>query len=392
MPTGPAARTIPLAQAAIGQFLSRPVVSKSGQILIEAGAVLTRQLLDLLDLWGIGEIAVHDSEAGAAAAPPPAPRRRAEPYRYDSAKVEATKEALRAVTRAAKTLAEEVLVRVRSDRPAAKPEEIRAVALSLVDETIAAKEVTAAILHIRAFDDYLFSHSVNVAVLSIVVGQAMGLSHAELLTLGAGGIVHDAGMAKIPREIWDKDTSLDDAEFAEVKKHTVLGVQALGDLIAAEPGIEPIVAQHHERLDGSGYTQGLKAAAIHPLAKIAAVCDVYDAMRGERRYRSRFLPYDAMAHIMQASSSTLDADVVRAFVRHLSCYPAGSFVLVNTGEIGVVLAANDFSPVRPVVKLIRDMKGETFQHPQVVDLSDDRRYIVSAADPDRLGIDPFQAY
>lgn len=390
----PGGRKIPLAEAAVGQVVAAPVVSTSGQVLIEEGAILTRQLLDLLDLWGIADISVRETAVAATfRAPAAAPsRRRAEPFRYDERRVAASKEAIKAIHRQAKSLAEQILVRVRADRPGASPEELRKIALALVDESIDAREVGAAILHLRAFDDYLFAHSVNVSVLSVLVGHAMGLSRTELHALAAGGLVHDAGMARIAREIWDKDGPLTEAEYAEVKRHPVLGAEALKGAIEGIPEIGPIVLQHHERLDGSGYPNGLRGDAIHPLARIAAVCDVYDAMRGERRYRPKFLPYDAMAHVMQASSSTLDPDVVRAFVRYLSIYPIGSFVLLNTGEIGVVLASNEFSPVRPVVKVFRDVKGEVFRNPKVADLSEDRRYIVSAVDPERLGVDGFQAY
>jgi HD-GYP domain-containing protein (c-di-GMP phosphodiesterase class II) len=386
-------RKVPLAEAVVGQVVAAPVVSASGQILIEEGAILTRQLLDLLDLWGVAAVSVRETAAPLPRAPAPAPsRRRAEPYRYDERRVAASKEAIKTVHRQAKSLAEQILVRVRSDRAGASPEELRRIALALVDESIDGQEVAAAVLHVRAFDDYLFAHSVNVSVLSVLVGHAMGLSRTDLQALAAGGLVHDAGMARLSREIWDKDGPLTEAEYAEVRRHPALGADSLKSAIAGMPEIGPIVLQHHERLDGSGYPDGLRGDSIHPLARVTAVCDVFDAMRGERRYRPKFLPYDAMAHVMQASTSTLDPDVVRAFVRYMSVYPIGSFVLLNTGEIGVVLAANEFSPVRPVVKVFRDVKGEVFRNPRVADLSEDRRYIVSAVDPDRLGVDGFQAY
>lgn len=358
--------------------LAQPVVGANGAVLLDQGARVTEHLLGLLDQWGVLWVVVERpedegriTESGARA------RRKAVVYAFH--------ENARKVT-------EELVSRIKRRRGDLPKEKIRDLAVKLVDEAIASREILAGLVTIRSYDNYLFSHAIHCSILSILLGVTMDLESKTLRALAEGCLLQDVGMAIVPRDIWDKESGLTQDDFLEIQKHPIFGVEIAAPAIEENPEIEKIIYQHHERLDGSGYPKGVPENRIHPLARIAAVADVYCAMQSDRKYRKRFLPYFAMQELLSAQSVQLDGNVVRALVRILSVYPLGSFVRLSDGAIAVVLYGNEKAPLRPVVKLARTPDDETILHGEVVDLMEDARFIKEAVDPEPLGLEAWKHF
>jgi HD-GYP domain-containing protein (c-di-GMP phosphodiesterase class II) len=370
-----------------GMKLAQAVFTRDGSLLVDAGAVLTSHTLDLLDLWGVFLIEVEppSAEAAAAAAPPP-------PADIDVEAREKQKKRLGDLGLWVRTETRRILTTIQDIRGDIDAERLKQVASSIVDETFNGSEMMISLTTIYDFDTYLFSHSVHVSILSTVVGISMGLTRKELSSLATGCLVLDIGMLDIDRKIWDKTTALTDPEFQVIKRHPELGLRSAEKLVHGDQDALAIVSQHHERMDGSGYPKRLNGASIHPLARIAAVCDVYDAMQAPRAYRKKWLPYQVMSHLLVSSTETLDSDVVKVFLRALSAYPIGSFIRLDSGEVAVVVSSNSQSPIRPVVKIFADAQGNRLAKAIFVDLIEDRRFITGPVDPRHVGVTPFEVF
>ncbi len=369
-----------------GMILAAPVHTRDGNMLIEKGTVLTAHTLDLIDLWGVYDVEVEDP----AESPLPRPTSTAAPSSRDVAEQrERTRRRIGDLGTWVRSEVKQVLTRIHDLRGDIDAERVRQVTTTIVDESIQSRDFMASLTSILDYDTYLFSHSVHVSILSVVVGIAMGMTRKEAHSLAAGSLLLDVGMLEIDRAIWEKPGPLSDNEFETIKRHPELGAARAEALLGDDPDALSIVRQHHERMDGSGYPRRLPARAIAPCARIAAVCDVYNAMQAPRVYRKKWLPYQVMSHLLVSSTETLDADVVKVFLRTLSAYPIGSLVKLDTGEIGVVVSSNRHSPIRPVVKIFLDARGARRAAPSFADLAADPRFIVGPVDPQVLGVQPY---
>jgi len=115
-------------------------------------------------------------------------------------------------------------------------------------------------------------------------------------------------------------------------------------------------------------------------------------MQAERAYRKKWLPYQVMSHLLVSSTETLDAEVVKAFLRTMSAYPIGSLVRLDSGQVGIVVSANAGSPIRPMVKIFMNLDHQMLERSEYVDLSNDARFIIGPMDPRELGIEPFEVF
>ena len=232
---------------------------------------------------------------------------------------------------------------------------------SIVDEIIANRSLVVNMVDLKSYDDYTYYHSVNVGVLSVVLGTAFGMNRSSLYRLGLGAMLHDIGKVFISPKIIDKKGPLTAEEFSEVKKHPWLGYDYL-----TKAGCEfPIsslngILQHHERLDGSGYPSGLSGRQIHRPGSIIAVADVYDAMTSDRSYRAGMAPSEAIEYLMGGSGTLFDPDVVYLFTRKVAAFPLGTCVLLSNGLTAIVVENYRDCCLRPKVRILNDETSPTY--------------------------------
>jgi putative nucleotidyltransferase with HDIG domain len=173
--------------------------------------------------------------------------------------------------------------------------------------------LTALARTVDAKSPWTAGHSERVTQLGIKIGERMGLAKEEIDILHRGGLLHDIGKIGVPAAILDKPDRLTDEEYEIMKKHPEIGANILQP-IAAYSDVIPIVRQHHERWNGSGYPDGLAGRQIHPYARIFAVADVYDAIISDRPYRAGFTPEEVVRHIVAGDGTDFDPEVVAAFL------------------------------------------------------------------------------
>jgi len=200
-------------------------------------------------------------------------------------------------------------------------------------------------------DDYTFNHSMNVCMLSTMVGKWLGYNQVELKQLSLTGLFHDIGKMKISQNIINKPDKLTEEEFEIIKKHPIYGYNIISETVGISKNVALGVLQHHEREDGSGYPHGVRGDKIHEFAKIIAVCDIYDAMTSDRVYKNKQSPFLVAEHLDESSFKNLDPKITRIFLDSISSFYVGNVVKLNNGEIGEIVYIYPNKPTIPIVKV-----------------------------------------
>ncbi len=192
---------------------------------------------------------------------------------------------------------------------------------------------------LKSADEYSYMHSVAVCALMVSLGRTLGLNEAQCREAGLAGLLHDMGKALMPLEILNKPGKLTDEEFALMRTHPERGHALLVEGGGAGEAVLDVCLHHHEKIDGSGYPHRLSGEPLTLIARMGAVCDVYDAITSNRPYKAGWDPAESIAR-MASWQGHFDATVFSAFVRSLGIYPTGSLVRLASGRLAVVVEQN----------------------------------------------------
>jgi HD-GYP domain-containing protein (c-di-GMP phosphodiesterase class II) len=329
-----------------GQVIGRDILNADGDVLLRWGIVLTEKYIKRLIELGIYSIYIEN------------------PYFKDITIPTPINEKVR--VKAIKILKDNFLkISVNKTHDI---KDFSTIANAVVDEVCANSNLLIHLTDIRAYDDYTFIHSVNVAILAVFTGIGLGYGKTKLKELALGGLLHDVGKMFVPKEILNKPARLTKDEMEVMKGHSLFGFE----LLRKNPEISLIVAhmafQHHERPNGSGYPRGLQGEEIHEYANIIAIADVYDALISDRPYRRGILPHEAYEVLLELTRTQLDIKFLKIFFNYVAIYPIGSVVQLNTGEVGVVAELKKQSPLRPQIRIILDATGNAVKKNYEIDL------------------------
>jgi putative nucleotidyltransferase with HDIG domain len=221
---------------------------------------------------------------------------------------------------------------------------------------------------LKTADDYTYMHSVAVCAMMVALARQLKLDEEQTRAAGVAGLLHDLGKAMMPMDILNKPGKLTDAEFAIIKSHPVEGHKLLlGGSEVGEIALD-VCLHHHEKIDGSGYPKGFKGDEISLVAKMGAVCDVYDAITSNRPYKAGWDPAESLRKMAEWKGH-FDAKVFQAFVKSLGIYPIGSLVRLTSGRLGVVIEQTGQSLVNPKIKVFFSTKSNMRIVTEVIDLS-----------------------
>ncbi len=234
---------------------------------------------------------------------------------------------------------------------------------TLYDEIDSKEHIMQCLSSLKAFDQYTYNHSINVALYGMLIAKWLGMGEEGVKDIVRAGLLHDIGKSQIPDEILNKRSPLSREEFELMKRHP-----ALGFFLARNSGIEQSVhldgiLMHHERFDGTGYPLGIRGRQISLSAKIIAVADVYDALTSERVYKKRITPFETFRIIEDTGLGHFDTQIMQVFLSNVAYYYTGMKVRMNTGEQGIIACILPHCISRPIVEL----SG------RLVDLSRDKR-------------------
>lgn len=289
-------------------------------------------------------------------------------------------------------VAREVFAAARLGKIPSLPE-VRRTVEALMDGIFKDKYAYLALTMIKSYDEYLFTHSVNVGILAIALGEALGLDKETLRELGLGAMLHDLGKVNWPDALHKKPRDLSEEEWKIVKQHPLDGARMVAQMGKVSPASTAAIREHHLRHDRTGYPDLEEGKEPGFLSAIVTVADAYDAMTTVRPYQNAFEPSKAIERMRSLSGKVFDPEILEGFIKLVGIYPVGSLVRLSTGELALVVKVGQ-DPTRPKVKLLFDRAGRRIEGE--VDLSERdeagafRRSILTAVDPATKGIDVTQ--
>jgi len=211
-------------------------------------------------------------------------------------------------------------------------------------------DALVSVVRLKAHDEYTYMHSVAVCALMISLARRLGLSEEQVREAGAAGMRHDLGKAVMPIKVLNKPGALTDDEFKIMKSHPDRGWEMLKNADHAPQAVLDVVLHHHEKFDGSGYPHSLKGDDISLMARMGAVCDVYDAVTSNRPYKKAWGPAESLQRMI-GWKGHFDDQILKGFIRSVGIYPVGSLVRLESDHLAVVLEQGEGSLLVPKVRV-----------------------------------------
>jgi HD-GYP domain-containing protein (c-di-GMP phosphodiesterase class II) len=275
-------------------------------------------------------------------------------------------------------------------------ESIEPVVSDMVDSMVRNPDAMMWVAKMRERDLSLYGHGLSVAVSLVSFGRHLGYPKEQLSHLGMVGLLLDVGKIKIPKEVLEKHTRLTPEEFALVREHVALGLAVLAETPNLHPDVVEAIAQHHERIDGSGYPAGLSGERIGTFGKMAAIADTFAAMTRERPYAGAVSPHEALQKLSNWGGSQFQIEMVEQFIQSIGVFPVGSLVELSNDEVAIVVTHNKFKRLRPKVLVVTDGSKQLLPQPHMFDLiydvSDHPVYIRRGLPSNSYNIDPREYY
>lgn len=341
-------RIVPINCVKENTVLAQTLYNTKGKILLAKGVALTQSLIDKIDENGIGMIYINDkySQGEIEDIIRPELKNKAsqaikEVYKNISASIYEDNKSAKTITQKNKIKVKEKYI-----------QNLQLIAENIVEEIISKTNTLINMVDIKTMDNYTYEHSVNVAVLSLILGIQLKLHKEDLIDLCIGAMLHDIGKVIINPELIKKRNQLTETERMEMETHTTNGFKYLGEYYHINSKSKVVALQHHEKWDGTGYPRGLCGENIHKFARIVAIADAYDTLTSFYDVKHVLTPNDAIEYIMGSAGRYYDFEYAKLFVRKIIPYPEGTLVTISNGRKAVVEKPNLHYPMRPIVRYI----------------------------------------
>lgn len=376
-------KLVPVDDLHPGDVLDRPVFGKNGLVMLEAGTELTAQYIDRLQLLGFQAVAL--GKRGAVAQALLASRMQVRPdekfrdlaevdlLRGDPVQLQETHHSLIRFIESDENYSRIAL-------PLAELSDFRRSYRERLLQAVSHRAVAEELSVLRQTDQGLFDHTLQVSLMSGLIGAASGMDANAKYELTVGALLFDVGMTRISPDLLRARRKLTDAEMAAIKQHTTLGYQVLGRMREVPDSAAKCALLHHERYRGEGYPYGLRQDKIPDMAQIVGLADVFDALLSPRHHRDPYPPYEAMEYMFAAGNYEFSIGVVRSFLKNITIFPVGLAVILSSGQTAIVRDTEGRPAHKPVVLVVREADGRV-PSPYELDLNENPRVYVSRAVP-----------
>ncbi|PMC35554.1 phosphohydrolase [Bacillus sp. UMB0899] len=229
---------------------------------------------------------------------------------------------------------------------------VRQIIIPLVPNIVHNDEDVFKLYHYCQQEDYVFHHSISVALVSAYLAKKLGYQQGEVNQIALTGLLCDCGMAKVNPNILKKKLTLTESEYKDIKQHPVHSYNMLKNIMSIKEGVKMGVLQHHERIDGSGYPLNVRESQLHPYSKIVALADTYQAMVSIRPYRSKQSPFKVLEQIMEDDFGKFDITIINELKKGITRFSSGTKVRLSNGLDAEIIFIDDHNPTRPMVKCL----------------------------------------
>lgn len=243
------------------------------------------------------------------------------------------------------------------------------------------------LIRLKSVNEYTYLHSVAVCILMVALGRQLGLQGEQLKQAGIAGLLHDVGKMAIPDEVLNKAGKLTDKEFDIMKSHPQRGWEILKSCCQVQESALDVCLHHHERMDGKGYPEKLSGDTLTLLARMGAVCDVYDAISSDRCYKKAWSPAESIHKMATWRNGHFDETVFQAFVKTIGIYPNGTLVKLKSGRLGVVIEQSQKKLTAPIIKVFFSVRVDAHIPVEILDLSKGIDSIENIEDPIKWQLD-----
>lgn len=336
-------------------ILGENLYNNSGIILVKSGATLTDSLLNKINENNIYTVYIRDEHSN----------------------VEINRIIDQTLRLKGINLIKELFARaINNDETLSIHNKLGEYAEDIMYETSSTQDLQIEHIDIKNVDDYLFSSSLNTALLSMLISRDLGIPREMVKQIFLGGIYHDIGLALLPKEVINKNHELSMDEKRQILMHPLSGHAFLKEKTYISAYIKAITLQHHEHLDGSGYPHRISEKDINRYASIVGIADIYDAMTSDRPYRKAGSSKEAIEYILGTSGRHFPSDIVNAFISKINPYPKGSLVKLNDGRIAVVDSVPKRFPLRPAIRVITKLSDKFIYTP--IDLMENHSIVIDS--------------
>lgn len=346
-----------------GMVTAIPVRTKRGQLIINPNVELTRTLISRLEFYGIASVQITENKQ--VATPMETPK---DPAYFPAKSPVSAPSPVSDASYSQKLKSSPEFQRFQvdftlrsqdlkncfdaylSDGGTVNKEELLSKTISLVNPKQTTLDVFDMLHNMRQVNDSTYAHSLNVAIISRIIGKWLHFSNEELDTLTLAGLLHDIGKTKIPDEVLNKDVKLTDEEFQMIRNHPKYGY----DILKSQPlnsHIKKAALMHHERCDGSGYPMGLTMEEIDDYALIIAIADVYDAMTAARSYRAPLCPFEVIAEFEKDGLQKYKPKYILTFLENIANAYQNNRVMLSDGTSARIVLLNHRRLSKPLVQL-----------------------------------------
>ncbi len=340
-----------------GMLLAENIYDLEGNILLASGIKLRETYIKKIEETPAIRIAVHGNEATAVVSNVVQNKPQGSVVERKQQRIERTRHDARA---SMKQAIDELIAQDFGNATI-----IFDIVERIINDILNSDDIVFHIDQLRDLDVYLLDHSINVTILSIVMGVVSGMNRSQLKILATGAILHDVGKLFLDQDLINRPGPLTPQEFQLVKHHSRLGYELLKKFPEFSDESALIALNHHEKFDGTGYPNGLKGDAIDLYSQIVGLIDVFDALTSDKVYAKKVSPYKAMQIIFKNANTHYDQGLLMRFLTSVGYYYHGAVVRLHNEAIGVVIERDRY---RPIVRVIQDANGKTVTDHYEIDL------------------------
>lgn len=354
-------RNIPIEYAREGDILGKTLYNNMGSMLLKEGTMLTTYMIKKLRSFGYLSLIIKDEYSDEEIEEVIKPEIMSRIYTLQN-------------DLQASIATPKIGTKVDGRRISKSIKELDEIVNEITHDIVTNKNILGSLASISVYDDYTLNHSLNMMMLSLVMGRHADLNMEELKLLATGCLFHDIGKIFLPIEIVNKPGGLTEEEFMLIQSHVEKGYDFLKEFTDLSAVARNITLCHHEREDGSGYPRQLKGDEIHKFSKIASICDVFDALTSDRIYRRAVSHYEAYEYLLAMGGSGFDIGLIETFAQSINIFPKGTLVYLSDRREGVVCEVNPGLHTRPRIKVYGE-KGKKVT-PYIIDLSEINNLVI----------------